>query len=54
MLLQKTHIMSTASSVKSDSKRPPLMAPDVPLQMCTLITNWKIWPRMKRRAAPRR
>lgn len=44
MLDQKTHIIMTASRVKSVSNMPPLILPFVPLQMCTLMTNWKICP----------
>jgi len=51
ILDQKTHIMTTASKVKSVSNRPPLIAPFVPVQMCTLATYWKICPMAKRRAA---
>jgi hypothetical protein len=51
MLDQKTQIMMTDSRVKRVEKKPPLMAPFEPLQMCTLITYWKIWLMAKRRAA---
>jgi hypothetical protein len=51
MLDQKTQIMMTESKVKRVEKKPPLMAPFEPLQMCTLITYWKIWEIAKRRAA---
>jgi hypothetical protein len=54
MLDQNTQTMTTASSVKSDSNRPPLILPSVPWQMCTLITYWKICPMAKRMAAPSR
>lgn len=42
MLDQNTHTITTASNVKSDSNRPPLILPSVPLQMWTLMTYWKI------------
>lgn len=51
---QKIQTMTTASNVKSDSNKPPLIAPWDELQRCTLITYWKSWPIMKRRAAARR
>jgi hypothetical protein len=51
MLDQKTQIMMTESKVNRVEKKPPLMAPFAPLQMCTLITYWKIWEIAKRRAA---
>jgi len=35
MLAQKIHMQITAARVKSVSKRPPLMAPLLPVQMCT-------------------
>lgn len=54
MLDQKTQIMITARRVKRVEKKPPLMAPFEPLQMCTLITYWKIWLMMKRSAAAQR
>jgi hypothetical protein len=54
MLDQNTQIMTTASSVKSVSKRPPLILPEDPVQICTLMTYWKICPMAKRRAAPTR
>jgi hypothetical protein len=54
MLDQKTQIMMTESMVKRVEKKPPLMAPLEPLQICTLITYWKIWLMAKRiAAAPR-
>lgn len=54
ILDQKSQIMATAKSVKNVSNMPPLIAPFVPLQMCTLMTYWKIWPMAKRSAAPMR
>lgn len=51
MLDQKTQIMMTAARVKRVSKKPPLIAPFEPLQMCTLMTYWKIWPMAKRSMA---
>jgi hypothetical protein len=51
MLDQNTQIMMTESRVKRVEKKPPLMAPFEPLQMCTLITYWKIWLMAKRRPA---
>ena len=51
MLDQKTQIIMTESRVKRVEKKPPLMAPLAPVQMCTLITYWKIWLMAKRRAA---
>ena len=54
MLDQKTQIMMTDRRVKRVEKNPPLIAPFEPLQMCTLITYWKIWLIAKRiAAAPR-
>jgi hypothetical protein len=54
MLDQKTQIMMTDKRVKRVEKNPPLIAPFEPLQMCTLITYWKIWLIAKRiAAAPR-
>lgn len=54
MLDQNSHIVTTARRVKSVSNSPPLIFPFVPLQMCTLITYWKICPIAKRRVAPTR
>ena len=54
MLDQNTQIMMTESRVKRVEKKPPLMAPFEPLQMCTLITYWKIWLMAKRRPAAAR
>jgi hypothetical protein len=54
MLDQNTHTMTTASSVKSVSNSPPLIFPLDPLQMCTLMTYWKIWPMANNRAAASR
>ena len=51
MLDQNAHIAATASNVKKVSKRPPFIAPFVPVQMCTLTTYWKIWPIAKSSAA---
>jgi len=51
MLDQKIQIAMTESSVKRVSKRPPLIAPFVPVQMWTLTTYWKTWPIAKRMAA---
>jgi len=51
MLDQNFQIVPTARRVKRISKRPPFILPFVELQMCTLITYWKIWPIAKRRAA---
>lgn len=38
MLDQKTQIMATDNSVKRVSKKPPFIAPLLPLQMWTLMT----------------
>jgi hypothetical protein len=54
MLDQNTHTITTASSVKRDEKRPPLILPEVPVHMWTLTTYWNTWPMAKSRAAPRR
>jgi hypothetical protein len=54
MLDQKTQIMMTDKRVKSDSKSPPLMAPLVALQRCTLMTYWKTCPMAKRSIAATR
>lgn len=51
MLDQKTQIITTERRVNKVEKKPPLIAPFEPLQMCTLITYWKIWLMAKRRAA---
>lgn len=52
MLDQNIQINTTAMRVKNVSKRPPLILPFVPLQMCTLMTYWKIWPRAKDNVPP--
>lgn len=54
MLDQKTQMVTTERRVKRVSNMPPLILPEVPLQMWTLMTYWKIWPMAKRRAAARR
>jgi len=54
ILDQKTQIMITDRRVKSVSKRPPLMAPFVPVQMWTLMTYWKTCPMANRMAAAMR
>ena len=51
MLDQKIQIMTTARRVKRVAKRPPLMAPEVPVQMWGLAMYWKTWPMTKSRAA---
>ncbi len=54
MLDQNCHMQTTEKSVKSVSNMPPLIAPFVLEQMCTLMAYWKIWPMAKRSAAPMR
>ena len=54
MLDQKIHKVTTERKVKRVSKSAPSILPLVPLQMCVLMTYWKIWPMAKRRAAAAR
>lgn len=54
MLDQKTQMVTTAARLKSDENKPPFIAPFVPLQIYTEMTNWKIWLIAKSRAAAKR